>query len=185
MVCDFCNINDIWMERRIFYRDKNWYAFLAAPFHTKGHTILAAIRKDSKCPKEPSKEVLGGLSTALVNTIRIIKKCYNPKDILLSSLRGSESHFHFHLVPLWEHEEKDWRNKQKNRGKYKNGHLMEFLGFLEKRANRRDEIERRKKGWSEEEQRKKIIILLDSDNEKLRKSAGSRGIRQKQSAYAN
>src|SRR4030042_7020390 len=165
-MCDFCDINDIWMERRIFYRDKNGYAILAAPFHTKGHTILAAIRKGSKCPKEPSEEVLGGLSTALVNTIKIIKKRYAPKDILLSSLRGSESHFHFHLVPLWESEEKDWRNKQKNREQYKDGHLMEFLGFLEKRANERDEIKRRKEGWSVKEQQKKIIISLGPEVEK-------------------
>jgi diadenosine tetraphosphate (Ap4A) HIT family hydrolase len=159
------------MERRIFYRDKNWYAFLAAPFHTKGHTILAAIRKGSKCPKEPSEEVLGGLSIALVKTINLIKKCYQPKDVLLSSLRGSESHFHFHLVPLWEHEEKDWRDKQKCQEQYKKGHLMEFLGFLEKTISKKVETER-KKGSSEEEQRKKIIILLRPEVEKLRATAG-------------
>lgn len=174
MVCPFCK-KDIWIERRIFYRDKNWYAMLAAPFHTKGHTILAAISKDYKCPKEPSEEVLGGLSTALVNILKIIKKCYQPKDILVSLLRGSESHFHFHLVPLWEPEEKDWRNAQKDREQYKKGHLMEYLGFLEKRANERHEIERKKKGWSEEDQRKKIIISLGPEVENLRIIARYKG----------
>jgi diadenosine tetraphosphate (Ap4A) HIT family hydrolase len=166
--CPFCNVNDIWMERRIFYRDKNWFAVLAAPFHTKGHTILAALSKDYKCPREFSEEVLAGLSTAIVKTIKIMKKCYIPKDILLSSLRGSESHFHFHLVPLWEHEEKEWRNTQKDRGQYKNGHLMEFLGYLEKRANERDEIQRRKRGLTVEEQRNEYIVSLDLEVEKLR-----------------
>src|SRR3990172_11968619 len=84
--CPFCNTNDVWMERRIFYRDKNWFAVLAAPFHTKGHTILAALSKHNKCPREFSEEVLAGLSTAIVKTIKIMKKCYAPKDILLSSL---------------------------------------------------------------------------------------------------
>ena len=108
----------------------------------------------------------------MVTTVKIIKKRYDRKDILLSSLRGSESHFHFHLVPLWEREEKGWRNKQKDWEQYKDGHLMEFLGFLERTANERDEIERRKEGWSVEEQRKKIIILLGPEVEKLRIIAG-------------
>ena len=122
--------------------------------------------------------MLGGLSTALVNTIEIIKKryqkCYQLKDLLLSSLRGSEPHFHFHLVPLWEHEEKDWRDKHQCREQYKDGHLMEFLGFLEKTASKKVETER-EKGWSEELQRKIIIIFLGPEVEKLRTISGYRG----------
>jgi diadenosine tetraphosphate (Ap4A) HIT family hydrolase len=156
------------MGRRIFYRDKNWFAALAAPFHTKGHTILAALLKDYKCPKEFSEEVLAGLSTAMVKTIKIMKKCYTPKDVLLSSLRGSESHFHFHLIPLWEHEEKEWRDEQKDRGQYKNGHLMEFLGYLEKRANERDEIQKKEEGLTDEEHRNRIIVLVGPEVRKLR-----------------
>jgi diadenosine tetraphosphate (Ap4A) HIT family hydrolase len=159
------------MGRRIFYRDKNWFAVLAAPFHTKGHSILAALSKDYQCPKEFSEEVLVGLTTAIVKTIKIIKKCYTSKDVLLSSLRGSESHFHFHLVPLWEHEERKWRDKQKDREQYKNGHLMEFLGYLEKRANERDEIQKKKEGLTDEEHRNRIIVSLDSEVKKLRTMA--------------
>ena len=174
MVCPFCNVNDVWMEKRIFYRDKNWYAFLAAPFHTRGHTILAALSKNYKCPKEFSEEVFGGLSTAILKTIKIMKKCYSARDILLSSLRGSEPHFHFHLVPLWEHEEKEWRDKKrykgefKDRERYKDGNLMEFLGDLEETANKREEIQREKEGWTVEEQRHKIIISLGPEVQKLR-----------------
>ena len=168
-MCDFCDINDIWIERRIFYRDKNWYAILAAPFHTEGHTILATIRKGSKCPKEPSEEVLGGLSTAVVKTINLINKCYQPKDILLSSVRGDISHYHFHLIPLWEDQEKKWR---KYREQHEKGHLMQYLGDLGKEANKRDEIERREEGWSVKEQRKKIIISLGPEIEKLWTIAG-------------
>jgi len=169
--CPFCNMNETWIERRIFYRDKNWYAILAAPFHTKGHTILAAIPNGSKCPKEPSQEVLCGLSTALANTIEIVKKCYQPKDVLLSSVRGDISHYHFHLIPLYEGQEKKWRKDWEQDEK---GHLMQFLGDLEKEANKRDKTERRKEGWSEEEQRKQKIISLGPDIEKLRKYAGYR-----------
>ncbi len=169
--CPFCNVNDAWMERRIFYRDENWFAVLAAPSHTAGHTILAALSKDYECPREFSEEVLGGLSTAIVKTIKIMKKCYISKDILLSSLRGSESHFHFHLVPLWEHEEREWRDKQKDRGRYKDGHLMEFLGWLEKRANERDEIRKKEEGLTDEEHRNRIIVTLDTEVKKLRTMA--------------
>ena len=160
---------DMWMDRRIFYRDKNWYAILAAPFHTKGHSILVAIRKGSQCPKEPSQEVLGGLSSAMATTIKIIKKCYQPKDVLLSSLRGDISHYHFHLIPLYENQEKKWREE---REQLERGHLMQFLGDLEKDANKRDETERKREGWSEEEQRKQIIISLDPEAKKLRAIAG-------------
>jgi hypothetical protein len=140
---------------------------LAAPYHVKGHTVLAAIQKGYKCPQEPSKEVLGGLSTALVNTITILNEHYRPKpqNILLSSVRGDQPHYHFHLIPLYEDAEKKWRE---DRGLCDKGHLMQFLGDLEKDRNTQVEAERRRDGWSEEEQRNKIIISLDADIQKLR-----------------
>ena len=52
---------------------------------------------------------------------------------------------------------------------------MEFLGFLERKANKKVETERIKKGWSEEEQRQRIIILLAPEVEKLRTISGYRG----------
>lgn len=179
MACPFCLIDNVWIRRRMFYRGVNWYAILAAPFHTKGHSILAALPpKSRKCPTEPSAEVLNGLSTALVNTIRIINSYYKPKDVLLSSLRGSEGHFHIHLIPLWENEEHTWRNRQTyNYGEsYRVGHLMEFLGYMEQTASSRDENERRTKHWDEETQRQHIIISLEQQIREIKKAAHQLGL---------
>lgn len=99
--------------------------------------------------------MLGGLSIALVRTINLVKKCYQPKDVLLSSVRGDISHYHFHLIPLYEDQEKKWR---KDRHQYERGHLMQFMGDLEKEANKQYEIERRREGLSEIEQRKEPLF---------------------------
>jgi len=133
---------------------------------------LNAVRKTSNCPTEPSLEVFSGLPKALWNAIQAVKTVYQPKNVLLSSLRGSESHFHFHLVPLYEDEEKAWRNSQKNKEGYENGHLMEFLGYLEKQGNERAKEEERKSGLSEEQQRTKIVASQKPEIEKLRLAAG-------------
>jgi hypothetical protein len=45
---DYCPLCDFkTLRRRIFYEDKNniWICFLAAPFHTEGHSIIAPIDK--------------------------------------------------------------------------------------------------------------------------------------------
>lgn len=168
MACPFCYVDSDSMKKRIFYRDKNWFAILAAPSHTKGHTILAAVRRNHDCPREPSLQVLNGLSTALAKTVEALKKVYQPKDILLASLRGSEGHFHFHLVPLWQDEERTWRESHTDRDRYQKGHLMEFLGYVEKQGDERAEAERRKSGLSEEQQRTRIVASQKPDIEKLR-----------------
>lgn len=131
-MCDFCNrVDDL--PDRIFYESKNkkWFAFLSAPPHTKGHTILAAQSHCGKCPQEMTEDVLQGVDIALFEVTQAIRQCYDPqpKDILLASLRGDAGHFHFHLVPLWPEDEECWR---KVTG-YKKAHLMEFLGALEKK----------------------------------------------------
>jgi diadenosine tetraphosphate (Ap4A) HIT family hydrolase len=172
MACPFCDIDNDGMKKRIFYRDKNWFAILAAPSHNKGHAILAAVRRTCDCPTKPSLHVLNGLSTALSKTIAALKNVYQPKDILLASLRGSEGHFHFHLVPLYEDDERAWRNSKKDKERYKNGHLMEFLGHVEKQGDDRAEAERRKSGLSEEQQRTRIVVSQKSDIEKLRLVSG-------------
>ncbi len=166
--CPFCDTEK--MEKRIFYKDKgkNWFAILAAPPHNKGHTILAAIPRNNVCPTEPCSQVFRGLSTALSEVIGVLKKFYKPKDILLASLRGSEPHFHFHLVPLRKDEEKTWRI---NEG-YETGQLMQFLGYLEKLGDKRAKGERISNGWCEEQQRTKIVASQRITIKKLRHLSG-------------
>jgi diadenosine tetraphosphate (Ap4A) HIT family hydrolase len=97
-------------------------------------------------------------------------KHYGPKDILFSSLRGDVTHFHVHLIPLWAYEEDSWR-KDKGDG-YKTGHLMEFLGNLEKQGNEVAACERKTRQITEDEQRREIAEALKPEVEELRKLAG-------------
>lgn len=169
--CPFCNIsNDIKKEKGIFYRNESWFAILAAPGHTKGHAILAAVRRSDDCQTEPSLDVLNGLPQALSKTIAALKSNYGTNNILLSSLRGSVPHYHFHLVPLHEHERTAWRNSQNDKEGYKDGHLMEFLGHLEKQSDDRG----KKSGLSEEQQRIEIVASQEYSTaiEKLRLVSG-------------
>lgn len=170
--CPFCDIDSDSMRRRIFYRDSNWFAILAAPAHNKGHTILAAVPISSDCPKKASIQVLNGLSTALSRTIEVLNKVYQPKDILLASLRGSEGHFHFHLVPLWQDDERTWRESHEDRKRYENGHLMEFFGFVEKQGDDRAEAEKKENDLSIEEHRARIVASQKPDIERLRSASG-------------
>jgi diadenosine tetraphosphate (Ap4A) HIT family hydrolase len=111
MDCPFCKRGKL--EDRVFYENDNWIAFLATPYHTSGHCIIAAksTKKDGR-PVCPRVEVLGwgildsfGIA-ALASVARFLIKHYKPKDILFSSVRGDINHFHCHLIPLWDHEEK-------------------------------------------------------------------------------
>jgi diadenosine tetraphosphate (Ap4A) HIT family hydrolase len=172
MGCPFCDWQSEEMKKRAFYRDKNWFAILAAPFHTRGHTILAAIPIGTGCPQEPSLPVLEGLSLALVKTIEALKTVYQPKDVLLTSLRGSEDRFHFHLMPLQKDEEEKWRNSHADPELHCKGHFMEFLGYLEERGDRLAETEREYRCWSKEEQRTNMIASQKDDIEKLRITSG-------------
>lgn len=129
-MCDFCSrVKDL--PDRIFYENEKWFAFLSAPSHTRGHTILAAQPHCGKCPRDMNLDILKKLDVALFEVTQAIRQCYDsqPKDILFASLRGDAGHFHIHLVPLWPEEERCWR---KVTG-YKKAHLMEFLGALEKK----------------------------------------------------
>ena len=170
MSCDFCNIDCL--RDRIFYENEKWFVFLAAPFNTKGHAIIAERPCGSVCPRVDRRgwgdlhcfgSTLGLVATSLM-------KNYNPKDILFSSLRGDIPHFHVHLIPLWAHEENSWR---KDKGDdYKSGHLMEFLGKLEKEANESAERERRTRKITPDEQRRQITETIKSEVEDLRRLTG-------------
>ncbi len=126
--CDFCE-RDRDLKRCIFYEKGKWFAFLSAPPHPRGHTILAAKSKNGECPQEMNKKNLSEVDMALDKVREAIQKAYDPLDLLLVSVRGDIKHFHFHIVPLWPEDEQCWR---KVTG-YKKAHLMEFLGSLEKK----------------------------------------------------
>jgi hypothetical protein len=63
-MCDFCSRAHDFPDR-IFYESKKWFAFLAAPPHTKGHTILAAQPDCGKCPQDMNEDILQGFENAL------------------------------------------------------------------------------------------------------------------------
>lgn len=168
MSCPFCNMDSL--RDRIFYENDSWFAFLAAPFHTKGHTILAIRPTRSICPRV-DRQGWGGLhcfdvSLGIVATSLI--KHYNPKDILFSSVRGDIAHFHCHLIPLWQLEEERWREEHN----YPKGHLLEYLGYLEKQGDERAKSERKNKALKADEHRRQISETLKPDVEALRKITG-------------
>jgi translation initiation factor IF-3 len=74
------------------------------------------------------------------------------------------------LIPLWTHEEDSWR-KDKGVG-YKRGHLMEFLGHLEKQGDEKVEHELRTRQITTDELRREITEQLKDEVEELRKLAG-------------
>jgi len=160
--CVFCDRTPL--ETRIFYDDHTWYAFLTAPPYTKGQTILALKRSDTHCPTALTAENLKGLDIAIAAVTQIMFSHYHPKDVLLASLRGRDPHIHFHLIPLWEEEERAWRESSLR----KKGYLFEFLGYVEHTAETRLETERALHGLSEDEHRSLFIPQLQPDVDALR-----------------
>jgi len=173
MSCPFCNRDQI--EARVYYEKRNWIAFLAAPYHTRGHTIIALKKNGNQCPtvKDLGWHIVKGFDSALADVAEYLMKYYNykPKDILFASVRGDIIHFHCHLIPLWNDEEKAWRTQQRYDER---GHLLEYLGFLEKSGDKRSAFERIMNGWTEQEQRKKITKTLKPHVEELRTLTGYR-----------
>lgn len=164
MTCVFCDPPEN-IKTLVFYQDKNWFAFLATPFHTQGHTIVAARKKRPACPEGLEKEILTGLDSAIAKVSRTLMIYYEAKDILIASLRGDIKHCHWHLLPLHENEEKEWRTNNL----YERGHLLEYLGFLEKRGEEKAALERIKRGWAITEQRLQIAIELKTHAKELQK----------------
>jgi len=169
--CPFCGRSGC-LPDRIFYENDHWFAFVSAPPHAAGHTILAAQPCKGVCPQEMNKGILSGLDAALHEVIEAIQKCYDPapKDILLASLRGEIRHFHIHLVPLWPEDEQYWRRVTG----YKQHHLMEFLGSLEKRHNSLLLEREAKERKDEEAQRVESTRQMAPEIEKLRNITGYR-----------
>ena len=184
MTCPFCHIKKI--EARVFYQNTNWIAFLAAPYNTWGRTILAVKKKGKDCPTAEVlrwrippyfNSALAKVAPSLMECLTLTKyrmpnmKHLTPKDILLASVRGDKRHFHFHLIPLWVEEEKDWRMQQRYDDP---GHLLEYMGFQEAAANKRPIFERIKNNWTPDEQRKEITKTLKHYVEELSKLTGYR-----------
>lgn len=169
MSCHFCNIAKL--KDRIFYDNHNWIGFLAAPYHTKGHTILAA-NNISGCPDKLTNlhsDCWDKLGIAMKEVSETILEYYNPDDALYSSVRGDIPHFHFHLLPLWPKELEEWRREKRYVDK---GHLLEFLGHLEHVGDYFYEKERSLKEYDSEKQRDEIIKLLAPHIRALRKITG-------------
>lgn len=166
--CPFCDIEK--QEKRTFYKKGNWYAFLARTPLTNGHTILAVCSDSLKCPKRLEPAVLKKVDVALGDVIKALEKHYDPKNILITSLRGSIEHVHFHLIPLWEHEERPWRLVRSY--EKENGHLHEFLGHLEIRTGYKSSCEREEKHWTKEDQRNNTLKKLIPDAKALSKITG-------------
>jgi hypothetical protein len=150
-------------------------AFLAAPYHTRGHSIIALKKTGDECPrvKDLGWHIIKGFDSVLADVAEYLMRYYEykPKDILFSSVRGDVVHFHCHLIPLWGEEEKAWRGQQ---GYDDPGHLLEYLGFLEKSGTERAVLERIVNRWTEPEQRREITKTLKSYVEELRRLTGYR-----------
>ncbi len=169
--CSLCDYETL--QKRIFYEDNNnWICFLAAPYHTEGHCIIAPIDKKAKeytidsC-KFNNKENKGydkfkGIDAAFLVVSQSLMDYYKKKNsekgkiinFLYASVCGDEGHFHFHIIPRWSNDEKRWR---KSKQRFEKGYLLSFLGFLELEADENAKIERAVNGWCEIKQRLEII----------------------------
>lgn len=171
MGCPFCDkpkdVRDC-----IFYekQKRGWFAFLSAPPHIKGHAIIAAKERNGKCPQGFDKKVLEDLGIALFEVVEAMSEFYNfhINDIIVASLRGNIRHFHFHLLPIWPEEEQRWRDVTG----YKDSHLMEFIGSLEKRHDFEVSEVKNKDGKSEEDQRLDWIPKLSGEIMALKRITG-------------
>ncbi len=173
MNCPFCT--PCKFASRVFWQNDRWIAFLAAPYHTRGHTILALKSVCSVCPRVDviGWDIIECLGTSLAAVASYLTKYYKPKDVLLASVRGDVAHFHCHLLPLWEAEEEKWRKERC--ADYEKGHLVEFMGYLEKRGDKNAKRQREEKGWDHETQRQEVTRELNPDVQGLRQLTGYLG----------
>lgn len=115
------------------------------------------------CPRTLLREHLQGIDRALSDVLEAIRSHYRPKDVLAASLRGKEAHVHWHLIPLWELQEREWRLRER----HESGHLFEFLADADRVAQSKALDERINHGWTEEEQRHRFTVVHQADIEAL------------------
>ena len=130
-----------------------------------GHSILSVKKFDHDCPEKLDTLILRGLGSAIAEVVHLVTQHFQPKDILFASLRGRERHVHFHLIPLWEDLEHEWRSKSN----HPKGHLFEYLGTLEKTSQAGHKRERKEKDWTKDDQRQAYLPSLLSHVDALRK----------------
>lgn len=160
MTCPFCEDD---LSQRTFFRGDGWFAFFDANPMLRGHTILAREPLGS-CPRSFDSNTLAAIDRVLPRIIDALKTAYDAPNVLITSLRGSVKHVHFHLVPVPSDIEQRWR---KSAG-WESGHLHEFLGYHERLASLRNLLERRKHDWSEERQRVEHTKSLERDVVRLK-----------------
>ncbi|MGD2079928.1 MAG: hypothetical protein PVJ36_02195 [Nitrospirota bacterium] len=174
--CPFCDYDSKSIAKRVIYKNDGWVVFHAAPYWAEGHCIVSALKLKDDCPQELSDlddktqlETLGGTLRKVSNGIKNVYK--DVEDVAIASLRGNIPHFHLHLIPVHKKEETVWRNCKG----WKNGHLFEFLGDLERKGFTKAIEERIEKCiWDEEIQREQITSKLEELGviETLRKKLG-------------
>jgi diadenosine tetraphosphate (Ap4A) HIT family hydrolase len=168
-MCAFCD-RDQCLLQRVFLDRPDWFAFLAAPFHANGHTILAAKKTGEQCPTS-LEGCSAGLGVAIAEVMAILNEHYETENVLIGSVRGDLPHFHFHLIPLDKNVEREWRAERL----YERGHLLEFMGHLEEQGDARATRDRILRGESGEAQRERMTPLLIPHVTCLREIAARRG----------
>lgn len=99
------------IHNRTFYDDSKWFAFLAAPYYTKGNCIVAPRNHGQECPDsirrldDDQLETMGPVLLEISEAIESVY-CIEINKITYASLRGKVKHFHFHLTPVNSEEEK-------------------------------------------------------------------------------
>lgn len=170
--CSLCDYKTL--KKRTFYEhDKNiWICFLAAPYHTEGHSILVPIDKEAKeytidsCKFNNKKyKTFKGIDDAFLVVSQSLMEYYKNRNsekgkiinLLYALVCGNEGHFHFHIIPRWSNDEKKWR---KSKQIFEKGYLLSFLSFLELEADKNAKIERAINGWCETKQRIEITKIF-------------------------
>ena len=165
MSCPFCKKNFNNIKERIFFDAEGWVAFLDSNPILSGHTILA--RKLICDPVLDSITVknLAGFDQILPKVVETLKEAYKVNDVLVTSLRGTIKHMHFHLIPLTVSAQRTWRKETL----WEKGHLHELLGYYEKKSYIENRQERVENSWTEGDQRIEHTKKLMPEVVKLRR----------------
>jgi diadenosine tetraphosphate (Ap4A) HIT family hydrolase len=166
MGCPFCSDN---LVERILFRGGGWFAFLDANPLLPGHAVLAR-EADGSCPESLTATTLAGFHEVLPVVVGALKDSYGAYNVLVTSLRGTVKHLHFHLVPLVIGTEREWRSQSL----WEKGHLHEFLGHHERESFIRNQRERIERGWTEPQQRTEHSNQLRSEVARLRSAVNAR-----------
>ncbi len=95
-ICD-CKIS----KEEIVFENEHFIVFLDMFPPTKGYTILAP-KKHVEDITELSEEEYLNLQRLLYRISIAIKNAFNPQRICLVNSGGLLTHFHFHLIPMYE-----------------------------------------------------------------------------------